>query len=214
MDRRARGLPLFKRLTDDHGHRSNRGEHRWMVANGDGPRSSGDQGFELPPLGNPGRSAPLVTRTLLFIGQGRSHVVKRAAAAAGMPSTISPGYGGTGSRRWTRQPCNVWSMDLPAGRRARDHVHVPGQAIHRRGGRDDQHSPNGSRWGCRKNLASPDARRRSKSWNRASSRSTSSGDPFGPHGPPTAFSMACSSHRSASSVSQAPPDKRMPYGCT
>ena len=66
------GLPIFKppygRIT---AFDLNRGETAWMVANGDGPRDHpllAD--LDLPPLGIPGRGAPLVTKTLLFVGEG------------------------------------------------------------------------------------------------------------------------------------------------
>ena len=43
----------------------------WQVANGDGPRDhQALKDLNLPPLGMPGRPAPLVTKTLLFIGEG------------------------------------------------------------------------------------------------------------------------------------------------
>jgi len=51
------------------------GTLKWTVANGDGPRHHPllkDQ--NLPPLGVPNRPAPLVTKTLLFLGEG-SNVV-------------------------------------------------------------------------------------------------------------------------------------------
>ncbi|HJS75325.1 MAG TPA: PQQ-binding-like beta-propeller repeat protein, partial [Vicinamibacteria bacterium] len=49
----------------------NRGEHLWMAANGDGPRHHPLlKDLNLPPLGVPGRGAPLVTKTLLFVGEG------------------------------------------------------------------------------------------------------------------------------------------------
>ena len=49
----------------------NRGEQVWQVANGDGPRDHPAlKGLNLPPLGIPGRPAPLLTKTLLFLGEG------------------------------------------------------------------------------------------------------------------------------------------------
>ena len=49
----------------------NRGEQVWQVANGDGPRNHPAlKGLNLPPLGIPGRPAPLLTKTLLFVGEG------------------------------------------------------------------------------------------------------------------------------------------------
>ena len=81
-----RGLPLVKppygRITAID---LNRGEHRWMVANGDGPRNHpAIKHLNLPPLGNPGRAAPLVTKTLLFVGAG-------SPAMAGNGPRLPPG---------------------------------------------------------------------------------------------------------------------------
>jgi len=49
----------------------NTGDQVWMKPNGDGPRDQRrNQSISLPPLGQPGRASPLVTKTLLFIGEG------------------------------------------------------------------------------------------------------------------------------------------------
>src|SRR4030095_1586949 len=48
----------------------NRGEILWRVANGDGPRHHPAlKHLNLPPLGHPARPTPLVTKTLLFLGE-------------------------------------------------------------------------------------------------------------------------------------------------
>jgi len=114
-----RGLPLFKppygRITAID---LNRGEHRWMVANGDGPRDNpAIKHLNLPPLGNPGRSAPLVTRTLLFIGEGSPAMAGNGPRLpAGMPATISPGYGGNGFKALDKATgATLWRTELPAG---------------------------------------------------------------------------------------------------
>ena len=65
------GLPLTKppygRITAID---MNRGEHVWMAANGDGPRDHPLlKNLHLPPLGIAGRPAPLLTKTLLFLGE-------------------------------------------------------------------------------------------------------------------------------------------------
>ena len=53
----------------------NKGEKLWTVANGDGPRDHPLlKDLHLPPLGIPGRPAPLLTKTLLFIGEGSNAV--------------------------------------------------------------------------------------------------------------------------------------------
>lgn len=47
------------------------GEHLWMRANGDGPRNHPLlEGLDLPPLGYSSRPVPLVTGSLLFLGEG------------------------------------------------------------------------------------------------------------------------------------------------
>lgn len=83
----------------------NRGEHVWMAANGD---SLSDhpalKDLDLPPLGIASRPAALLTRTLLFLGDG-SNV-----------------FGGTQPNMWGRMfrafdkasGDIVWEMDLPA----------------------------------------------------------------------------------------------------
>lgn len=67
-----RGLPMFKppygRLVAID---LNKGELKWTVANGDGPRDHPAlKDLDLPPLGQPGRVGPLVTRSLVFLGEG------------------------------------------------------------------------------------------------------------------------------------------------
>lgn len=66
-----RGLPLLKppygRVT---AFDLNRGEQLWTVANGDGPRDHPAlAGLSLPRLGTIGRPVPLLTRSLLFVGE-------------------------------------------------------------------------------------------------------------------------------------------------
>jgi glucose dehydrogenase len=69
-----RGLPLFKppygRITAID---LNRGEHVWQVPHGDGPRQKVNEvlggGRDVGPLGA-GGGGPLLTKTLLFVGQG------------------------------------------------------------------------------------------------------------------------------------------------
>jgi glucose dehydrogenase len=67
-----RGLPLVKppygRIT---ALDLSRGEQKWMVPNGDGPRFHPElKALNLPPLGQAVRAAPLVTKTLLFVTEG------------------------------------------------------------------------------------------------------------------------------------------------
>jgi glucose dehydrogenase len=66
------GLPLVKppygRIT---AYDLNKGEIQWIVPNGDGPRNHPLlKDLNLPPLGIPNRAAALVTKTLLFLGEG------------------------------------------------------------------------------------------------------------------------------------------------
>jgi quinoprotein glucose dehydrogenase len=71
--RGPQGLPLFKppygSIT---AYDMNRGEKLWAVPHGDGPRDHPAlKGLQLPPLGSLEKSGgPLLTKTLLFIGQG------------------------------------------------------------------------------------------------------------------------------------------------
>jgi len=71
------GLPLTKppygRIT---AFNLNTGDLAWMVANGDGPRNHPLlKSLNLPPLGIPNRPAPLITKTLLFLGEGSDAVI-------------------------------------------------------------------------------------------------------------------------------------------
>ncbi len=66
------GLPLFKppygRLVAID---LNSGAIKWTAANGDGPRDHpAIQHLGLSPLGNPGRVGPMVTKSLVFMGEG------------------------------------------------------------------------------------------------------------------------------------------------
>ncbi len=102
-----RGLPLLKppygRITAID---LNRGEIAWMVPNGDGPRHHAQlKGLNLPPLGQPGRAAPLVTKTLLFVGEGDP-----------INLATPPWGGGTKFRAYDKASGAVlWETDLPAG---------------------------------------------------------------------------------------------------
>ncbi|MXY29948.1 MAG: PQQ-binding-like beta-propeller repeat protein [Gammaproteobacteria bacterium] len=84
----------------------NRGEHLWMAPNGDAPNDHPLlEGLDLPPLGNANRPAPLLTATLLFIGEGSDAVI-------GTPDT----HWGTEFRAYDKATGKVvWEMDLPSG---------------------------------------------------------------------------------------------------
>jgi quinoprotein glucose dehydrogenase len=81
-----RGLPLFKppygRITAIN---LNTGEHAWMIPHGDGPRQKVSEmvGKDTGPLGA-GGGGPLLTRTLLFIGQGSGGRGGRAGGGANL----------------------------------------------------------------------------------------------------------------------------------
>ena len=101
------GLPIVKppwgRITAID---MSRGEHLWMAPNGDAPNDHPLlEGLDLPPLGNANRPAPLLTATLLFIGEGSDVVI-------GTPDT----HWGTEFRAYDKATGKVvWETDLPAG---------------------------------------------------------------------------------------------------
>jgi quinoprotein glucose dehydrogenase len=103
------GLPIIKgpygRITAID---LNRGVHVWMRANGDGPRFHPLlKDLNLPPLGYPNRPAPLLTKTLLFLGEGSDAI----SGTAGADWTW-----GTKFRAYDKATGSViWEMDLPSG---------------------------------------------------------------------------------------------------
>lgn len=78
-----KGLPLFKppygRITAIN---LNTGDHAWMIPHGDGPRAKVTEltGKDPGPLGS-GGGGPLLTKTLLFVGQGAGGRGSRAGGA-------------------------------------------------------------------------------------------------------------------------------------
>ena len=102
-----RGLPITKppygRVTAID---LNSGDHLWMAANGDGPRDHPAlRHLNLPPLGQMGRAAPLLTKTLLFVTEG---------SATGL--SIPPGGGGPRMRAFDKRTGRVVAeIPLPAG---------------------------------------------------------------------------------------------------
>ena len=113
------GLPLLKppygRITAID---LNRGELLWTVANGDGPRDHHLlKPLNLPPLGNPGRSSPLVTKSLLFVGEGDPIMVRAGTRLPPeMPASIAPGAGGKKFRAYDKATGAIlWETELPAG---------------------------------------------------------------------------------------------------
>ncbi len=105
-----RGLPLTKppygRITAID---MTTGDHVWMVPNGDGPRNHPDIAhLNLPPLGQPGRSMPLLTKTLLFVSEG-DPIMVRTPPGAGPDA-------GKGFRAFDKVTGEVvWETTVPAG---------------------------------------------------------------------------------------------------
>jgi quinoprotein glucose dehydrogenase len=84
----------------------NSGDHVWMVPNGDGPRNHPLlKNLNLPPLGQAGRAAPLLTKSFLFLGEGD------------MVGLSIPKFGGgTMFRAYDKKTGKVvWETDLGAG---------------------------------------------------------------------------------------------------
>jgi hypothetical protein len=79
----------------------------WTVPNGDGPRDHpAIKHLNLPPLGQGGRVSPLVTKTLLFLGEGGNNAVV----------ALPPGGGGKMVRAYDKANGKVvWEMPLQAG---------------------------------------------------------------------------------------------------
>ena len=102
------GLPIFKppygRLVAID---LNKGDILWTVANGNGPREHpAIKHLKLPKLGQGGRVSPLVTKTMVFLGEGGN------SGIVGLP----PWGGGKMFRAYDKASGRVvWEMELPAG---------------------------------------------------------------------------------------------------
>ena len=114
-----RGLPLFKppygRITAID---LNRGEIVWQVPNGDGPRNHpAIRHLGLGRLGSPGRPGPLLTKTLLFLGEGSDVGIETGGRVPeGMPHAIVTSYGEPWFRAYDKRTGDVvWEMEIPAG---------------------------------------------------------------------------------------------------
>ena len=114
-----RGLPLFKppygRIT---AFDMNRGEIVWQVPNGHGPRDHpAIRHLDLGRLGSPGRPGPLLTKTLLFIGEGTDVGVRGDGRVPdGMPYQIATNFGQPWFRAYDKRTGEVvWEMELDAG---------------------------------------------------------------------------------------------------
>jgi glucose dehydrogenase len=101
------GLPLVKppygRITAID---LNSGDHLWMAPNGNGPRDHPLlKDLNLPPLGQAGRAAPLLTKSFLFMGEGDM-------VGISMPKFS----GGNLFRAYDKKTGKVvWELDLGAG---------------------------------------------------------------------------------------------------
>ena len=84
------------------------GTQVWMVANGDGPRHHPLlKDLNLPALGVPNRPAPLLTKALLFLGEGSN-------AVSGTPQT-DWGWGRTFRAYDKATGAVIWETMLPSG---------------------------------------------------------------------------------------------------
>lgn len=101
------GLPIVKppygRITAIN---LNKGTKAWMVPNGDGPINHPlIKDLHLSPMGNPGRPAPLLTKTLLFLGDSSDAVMGRAGVSG--PAKF---------RAYDKASGNLlWQTEIPAG---------------------------------------------------------------------------------------------------
>ena len=125
----VQGLPIVKgrygRIT---AYNLRTGELAWMAANGDGPRNHPLlKDLNLPPLGVPNRPAPLLTKTLLFLGEGSDAVI-------GTPQV--DWAWGKKFRAYDKATGKVMAeIELPSGTTGADDLHAQGQAVHHRPGR-------------------------------------------------------------------------------
>jgi len=112
------GLPLFKppygRITAID---MNSGEHVWMVPNGWGPVDNpAIAHLNLGKLGVPGRPSPLLTGSLLFLGEGQTGQRPGGRIPPDMPIEIATNSGGPNFRAYDKQTGDViWERELEAG---------------------------------------------------------------------------------------------------
>jgi len=101
------GLPIYKgpygRIT---AFDMNKGTLAWMAPNGDGPKDHPlIKDLHLPPLGTPGRPVPLLTKTLLFLGEASDAVMGHAGI-----------LGAAKFRAYDKTTGQViWEKELPVG---------------------------------------------------------------------------------------------------
>ena len=116
-----RGLPLFKppygRITAID---MTTGDFVWQVPNGFGPTNHpAIRDLDLGRLGSPGRPGPLLTKSLLFVGEGSDvgvGVQGGGRVPADMPLSIVTNYGEPWFRAYDKATGDVvWEMELAAG---------------------------------------------------------------------------------------------------
>ena len=116
-----RGLPLFKppygRITAID---MTTGDFVWQVPNGFGPTNHpAIRDLNLGRLGSPGRPGPLLTKSLLFVGEGSDvgvGVQGGGRVPADMPLSIVTNYGEPWFRAYDKATGDVvWEMELAAG---------------------------------------------------------------------------------------------------
>ena len=112
------GLPLYKppygRITAIN---MNTGEHEWMVPNGWGPVDNpAIANLDLGKLGVPGRPSPLLTKSLLFIGEGMTNQRRGGRIPPDMPIEIATNSGGPWFRAYDKTSgAVVWEIEMNAG---------------------------------------------------------------------------------------------------
>jgi quinoprotein glucose dehydrogenase len=120
--------PPYPRLTAINLHP---GDILWAVANGDGLRDHpAFAGLDVPPTGKPGRISAIVTKTLVFMGEGSD-------SGVGLPPA---GGGGNMFRAFDKTSGRiVWEMELPAGTSGSPMTYMAGgkHARHIRSRRDE-----------------------------------------------------------------------------
>jgi glucose dehydrogenase len=86
----------------------NDGARAWMVADGDGVRNSPElKKLHLPMLGVRSRPAPLITKTLVFLGEGSDAI---------LGATDNPYDWGKKFRAYDKRTGKVlWETELPSG---------------------------------------------------------------------------------------------------
>jgi quinoprotein glucose dehydrogenase len=72
--------------------------------------------LNLGKLGVPGRPSPLLTKTLLFIGEGRTNLPRSGRIPPDMPVEIATNSGGPMFRAYDKATGEVvWEIELEAG---------------------------------------------------------------------------------------------------